>query len=155
MAPSNPSDTPFEMRYFFKRFYHPYTKLFWHEIFAGGLPALYSRALQLNPDTVDPSHGDTFSFQTTYQPVVWRVNWGEDNEIVDFDPAAAYSSYNWELFFHVPLYIAQQLSQNQQFEDAFAWFHYIFDPTNPGPDAAPQRFWIPKPLYNLTTAAIE
>ncbi len=26
--------------------------------------------------------------------------------------------YNWELFYHIPLYIAQLLSQNQQFEDA-------------------------------------
>ena len=43
--------------------------------------------------------------------------------------------YNWELFFHAPLYIAQLLSQNQQFEDAQTWFHYIFDPTRQGPDA--------------------
>jgi hypothetical protein len=154
VAPSNPGATPFEVRYRVHRFYHPYTKLFWHEIFAGDLPALYDRAVQLTPDQVDPSHGDTFSFQATYKPVPGRVIWGEDNEIVDFDPSAAYASYNWELFFHVPLYIAQQLSQNQQFEDAMSWFHFIFDPTRAGPDAAPQRFWITKPLYNLTTAAI-
>ena len=54
------------------------------------------------------------------------------------------------MFFHIPLYIAQLLSQNHQFEDAQAWFHYIFNPTRQGSDPVPQRFWIPKPLHNLT-----
>ena len=100
----------------------------------GGFPYLYDRNLQLNPDTIDPSHADVFSFQGTYQPFTPRVSWGEDNEIIDFSPDAAYSVYNWELFFHAPLYIAERLSQNQQFEDALKWFHFIFDPTRQGPD---------------------
>ena len=33
-----------------------------------------------------------------------------------------------------------------------AWFHYIFDPTRQSADPAPQRFWITKPLYDLTSA---
>ena len=78
----------------------------------------------------------------------------QDREILDFRRDAAFSVYNWELFFHVPLYMAELLSQNQQFEDALTWFHYIFDPTRPGTDPAPKRFWIPKPLYNLTSAEI-
>ncbi|NMF84109.1 toxin [Nodosilinea sp. P-1105] len=41
----------------------------------------------------------------------------------------AYSIYNWELFFHVPLVIAVHLSVNQRFAEAQRWFHYIFDPT--------------------------
>jgi hypothetical protein len=152
--PSNPDSAPFEARYFFHRFYHPYTRLIWHQLAGGGFAALYDQNLQLNPDQIDPSHADVFSFKTTYDPVSPPVRWGEDNEILDFSASAAYSVYNWELFFHVPLYIAQLLSQNQQFEDAQAWFHYIFDPTRQGTDPAPKRFWIPKPLYNLTSADI-
>ena len=83
------------------------------------------------------------------------MHWGEDNEILDFAPNAAYSIYNWELFFHNPLYVAGLLSQNLQFEDAMKWYHYIFDPTKQGSDPAPQRFWIPKPLHNLTSTAVQ
>jgi hypothetical protein len=152
--PSYPNTVPFEEEYVFHRFYHPYTRLFHHQLAGGGLAALYDQNLQLNPDQVDPSHADVFSFQNTYNPVTSRVSWGEDNEIIDFSQGASYSVYNWELFFHNPLYIAQLLSQNQQFEDAQSWFHYIFDPTRQSADPAPKRFWIPKPLYDLTSADI-
>ena len=67
---------------------------------------------------------------------------------------ASYAVYNWELFFHIPLYIATLLGQNQQFEDAISWFHYIFDPTLQNTDPVPQRFWMPKPLNTMTSAAV-
>ena len=153
-VPSNPGNVPFETRYVFHRFYHPYARLLWHQLSSSGIPGIYNSDLQQAPDQVDPSHADVFSFQDTYHPVVPGVAWGEDNEILDFEADAAYSVYNWELFFHNPLYIAGLLSQNQQFEDATKWFHYIFDPTRQGTDPAPQRFWIPKPLHDLTSAAI-
>jgi len=78
----------------------------------------------------------------------------QDRQFLDFSPSAPFSVYNWELFYHIPLYIAQLLSQNQQFEDAQSWYHYIFNPTLPGGEPVPQRFWIPKPLRNLTSADI-
>lgn len=152
--PSYASTAPYEQRYAFHRFYHPYTRLMWHQLSGGGFPALYDRNFQLSPDTVDPSGADRFSFRNTYNPVTPRVSWGEDNEIIAFEPDAAYSVYNWELFFHTPLYIAERLSQNQRFEDALAWFHYLFDPTRSGTEPVPQRFWITKPLNTLTTTAI-
>jgi hypothetical protein len=37
--------------------------------------------------------------------------------------------YFWELFFHGPLMVANTLAGQQQFREAFAWFHYIFNPT--------------------------
>ena len=160
VVPSNPAGVPFEVRYVFHRFYHPFTRLFWHQLGSGGFPLLYDRNLQLNPDQVDPSGADVFSFQAGYQPVAWRVvGWdrdddGKDREFLDFARSASFSTYNWELFFHIPLYIAELLSQNQRFEDALTWFHYIFNPARPGPDPAPKRFWIPKPLYNLTSGEI-
>ena len=39
-----------------------------------------------------------------------------------------YSLYNWELFFHTPIMIADALSKAQQFEEAMKWFHYVFNP---------------------------
>jgi hypothetical protein len=42
---------------------------------------------------------------------------------------SAYSIYNWEIFFYIPLFIATCLGQNQQFEAAQTWFHYVFNPT--------------------------
>ena len=48
---------------------------------------------------------------------------------VDFTFCGAYSQYNWELFFHIPLLLATKLSENRQFEAAHAWFQTIFDPT--------------------------
>jgi hypothetical protein len=79
---------------------------------------------------------------------------GQDRQFLDFSPSASFSVYNWELFYHIPLYIAQLLNQNQQFEDAQTWFQYIFNPTRQGPESVPQRFWIPKPLHNLTSTEI-
>jgi hypothetical protein len=78
----------------------------------------------------------------------------QDRQFLDFTPSGPFSVYHWELFYHIPLYIAQLLSQNQQFEDAQSWYHYIFNPTLQGGEPVPQRFWIPKPLRNLTSAEI-
>jgi hypothetical protein len=66
---------------------------------------------------------------------------------VDFDFGGAYSLYNWEIFLHVPLFMANRLSQNQRFEEALRWYHYIFDPTAGSPlDPVPQRYWNVQPL---------
>ena len=154
IAPSYPSTVPFELRYQFHRFYHPYTRLLWHQLAGGGFADLYERNLEFAPDTIDQSGADVFSFSGTYQPQSPRVSWGENNEILDFSRDAAYGVYNWELFYHAPLLIAETLKQDQQFQDALAWFHYIFDPTRTGPEPVPQRFWIMQPLGNLTTPAI-
>src|SRR5262249_2388596 len=119
-----------------------------------GIPALMQRETQLQ---------DTgFSFYQNYQPTSVVLQTAVDptlpdaypHEIVDFSPDGAYSPYNWELFFHVPLFIANQLSNNQRFEEARDWYHYIFNPI--GVESAIQggsplsKYWITKPFY-LTT----
>lgn len=65
---------------------------------------------------------------------------------LDFTSSGAYSIYNWELFFHFPLLVAIHLSQNQKFQDAQHWFHYIFDPTDNSVGPTPERFWKVKPF---------
>ncbi len=71
-------------------------------------------------------------------------------EDVDFDEDGAYALYNWELFFHAPLLIADRLSKNQRYEEAQRWFHYIFDPTDTSGIEAPQRYWRTKPFHERT-----
>ncbi len=160
VPPSDPSSAPYQVRYVFHPFYHPFTRLFWNQLAAGGFDLLYDPNLQQNPDQIDPSGADVFGFQSNYQPVLPRVWWdhddvtGQDRQFLDFGYSASFSVYNWELFYHIPLYIAQLLNQNQQFEDAQNWFHYIFNPTRQGSDPVPQRFWIPKPLHNLSSTQI-
>ncbi|MGB9454926.1 MAG: hypothetical protein WCB12_02720 [Bryobacteraceae bacterium] len=95
-------------------------------------------------------------FAATYSPRAVAQPYPTDN--VDFTYSGAYSQYNWELFYHAPMLLASQLSQNQQFEDAQNWLHYIFDPTSlypvPPPGAAsnfPYGYWKVKPFYEQTT----
>jgi hypothetical protein len=72
-------------------------------------------------------------------------------EDVDFTPAGAYSLYNWELFFHIPLLIATRLTANQRFEEAQRWFHYIFNPMENDPKyPVPNRFWKTLPFNQNT-----
>ncbi|MFH1818698.1 MAG: neuraminidase-like domain-containing protein [Pseudomonadota bacterium] len=57
--------------------------------------------------------------------------------VYTFDARLPYACYNWEVFFHAPLLIADQLSKQHKFEDAERWLRYVFDPTSSetGPDA--------------------
>ena len=74
---------------------------------------------------------------------------------LDFTYSGAYSSYNWELFFHVPLTIAINLSRNQRFEEAMRWFHFVFDPTDDSDGSTPERFWKVKPFQVTDVKSIE
>lgn len=86
---------------------------------------------------------------------------------LDFSPGGAYSVYNWELFYHVPITIAIHLSKNQRFAEAQHWFHYLFNPTDNSDGPHPERFWKVRPfqqtdvkkteeiLINLVTGADE
>lgn len=149
----------------FRRFYHRYAQLFWHQLSIGGFDLLYNPKLQISPDSIN-SAAD-FSAKEWYganqasvliydDPAVTELDETHKDRGVQFAPGAAYSTYNWELFYHAPLYIAEQLSRNQKFEDAQTWYRYIFDPTRrgDGTDLPPQSYWIPRPLHALTSPEI-
>ncbi len=80
-------------------------------------------------------------------------------ENVCFDPYGANSSYNWELFFHAPLYVATRLSRNGKYEEAMRWFHFIFDPTTDAPQAAGEsetaRYWKVAPFKKTPASSLE
>jgi hypothetical protein len=73
-----------------------------------------------------------------------------DKEDIDFSQTGPYSIYNWELFFHAPMLVANRLTLNQRFDEAMTWYHYIFDPTNTQSDDTPQRFWITRPFFETS-----
>ena len=74
---------------------------------------------------------------------------------LDFTFSGAYSIYNWELFFHVPITIAIHLSKNQRFAEAQHWFHYLFDPTDDSDGPTPERFWKVRPFQYTDVKKIE
>ena len=148
----------FQTRQFhFKNFYHPFVcdfaKLVYNPL--KGIPALMSRDTQLKDSG--------FSFDQSYKPTNAVVKLPPEYslapdcypmEIVDFTPNGAYSSYNWELFYHAPLFIANSLSNNQRFEEARDWYHFIFNPIGvessvPG-GSAMSKYWITKPFFETT-----
>jgi hypothetical protein len=114
-----------------------------------------NRTIQVAPETISGSP-NLFDFNN-YSPNPITVSQPYPVEEVDFEYRGPYAPYNWELFFHVPFFIANNLSNNQRFEEALEWYHYIFDPTNSdtntaNPDTPQQKFWITKPFYETTKA---
>ncbi|MFQ5767932.1 MAG: hypothetical protein ACE5ID_08115, partial [Acidobacteriota bacterium] len=136
--------------YEFLTFYHPFVCQFKKELRRDGLDGLLQRKLQVWPHLFIPSPSP-FSFYSNYLPED-AVKKPYPKEDVDFTATGAYSLYNWELFFHAPLLIAEKLSQNQRFEEAQKWFHYIFNPTDTSLHPSPQRYWQMGWFFNTTTA---
>lgn len=133
-------------QYRFLPFYHPYTALFIRELNRKGIDGLLSRNIQVNPQNFQPVN--SFDFKAIYKPSTSTlVDETAKKDTLDFSIGGSYSIYNWEMFFHAPLMIACKLTQNQRFEEAMRWFHYIFDPTNIEPLPTPQRYWVTKPFF--------
>jgi hypothetical protein len=147
--------------YQFETFYHPYARTFLREMEIGGIPQLMSRNLQLNPQTVR-ALPKVFDFQAFYGPSQHPVatpypgtaNAPDPGETaLDFAPGStgAYSLYNWEVFYHLPMYVASLLLQNQKYQEAMNWLQYIFNPTDNSSGPVPQRFWETAP-FNVMNA---
>ncbi|HEY6402391.1 MAG TPA: hypothetical protein VI479_13335, partial [Blastocatellia bacterium] len=99
--------------------------------------------------TMQQTESDESWFTQAYSPVIGAIG-EKPQEAIEFTAAAAYSLYNWEFFFHAPLLIATRLSQNQRFEEAQQWFHYIFNPmarADSASVAGPERYWNFLPFY--------
>jgi hypothetical protein len=152
------------LRYRFHIFYHPYVCAFINELNRHGVDGMLQRPLQLHPELFEPVAPGTkdaavpLDFRATYRPDAVSpqiVDKSYPEEGVDFADDGAYAQYNWELFFHVPLLIADRLSKNQRYEDARRWLHFIFDPTDMSGEPAPQRFWRTKPFNQRTREGYE
>lgn len=130
-------------KYRFHTFYHPQINQFKSLVYTQGVAGL----LQLNSQ----SQQDTMHFSKNYKPTSLVHSLYPNNQ-VQFAYTDPYSIYNWEIFFHTPMLIAGQLSNNLRFEEAQKWYHYIFDPTK-NTDihgniiTNNQRFWRFYPFY--------
>ena len=125
----------------FENHFHPHLCRFMKALYRNGVPGLLSLHTQkLNNDALSGN-----VFKALYSPTA-KVHPTYPREDVDFADGA-YSLYNWELFFHIPMRIALSLSGNQQFEDAQKWFHYVFNPTSSSGDPQPQRYWGALPFF--------
>lgn len=69
-------------------------------------------------------------FELAYAPDIHQVERPLPMPTVQFRYGQSYGIYNWELFFHLPLLIADRLSQEMRYEEALNWYHFIFDPRN-------------------------
>jgi hypothetical protein len=130
-----------EGAYDFSSVYHPFVCDLIKTLNRDGIDGVMQRSAQQTES--DPSW-----FTQTYSPVLGAVG-EKPQEAIEFTDAA-YSLYNWELFFHAPLLIATRLSQNQRFEEAQQWFHYIFNPMARDDSASvtgPERYWNFLPFY--------
>jgi len=94
-------------------------------------------------------------FDATYKPNQTLVQRPYPVKDLDFTSGGAYSAYNWELFYHVPITIAIHLSKNQRFAEAQRWFHYLFDPTDDSDGPTPERFWKVRPFQYTDVNKIE
>jgi hypothetical protein len=120
-------------------FYHPFISEFTATLYKNGIDGLLKPAknsmlfLQRLYNPIFDISGGIFITNgclANANPVFSDTNGlrGNPYEKITFDLDKPYALYNWELFFHIPLLIANQLYINQQFEEAMRWFHCIFDP---------------------------
>jgi hypothetical protein len=137
----------------FDMFYHPYSCDFFKYLNQYGLKGL------LDPE---PTNTEAYTarrqlahaggkefFSNEYAPFPLVVQTPYPSKDVEFSHGGAYSLYNWEIFFHAPLFIADRLSKNQRFEEAMKWFHYIFNPLETADGYPPERFWKVRPFYEM------
>jgi hypothetical protein len=148
-------------RFAFQTYYHPFARLFLRQLEVGGVPKLMDRQLQTDPQSVRGWDASlNFNFTAHYlpgaqvkehypgdPPLFFNPDPGESALDFATGSSGAYSLYNWELFYHVPMFVASLLMQNQQYQDAMTWLEYIFNPMDNSGGTAPQRFWQTAPFY--------
>src|SRR5688572_21263828 len=120
--------------YDFENFFHPFVGQLIEKLTNESLPGM-----------LDPEFHKSLAhpfFREFYAPEGRPVTVNPVDMKVELERRGAYSTYNWELLFHLPLAIARHLSKNRRFAEARRWFHFIFDPTcNDTTEEVPTRFW--------------
>lgn len=74
---------------------------------------------------------------------------------LDFN--GSYGLYFWETFFYIPFIIANTLKENQDFDGAQKWYHYIFNPLtkqDSGSDNPNDRYWGFLPFWGQTPESL-
>ena len=137
------------------RFHHPYTCAMLASLNRYGIEGVLAPKKgpvrrQLGDEPVIVPSSESNDPSRPYRPLPWAVKPPFPRDDFDFQFGGAYAVYNWELFFHAPLLIAERLRREQKFAEAQRWYHFVFDPlagTEPGEPGGISRFWKVKPLY--------
>jgi hypothetical protein len=137
----------------FKNFYHPLVCYLRSTLYRDGIPALMQRDTQLHRTDFKFGPDPTYkpNIEDTYKPTP-SVAKPYPIENLDFERGGSYASYNWELFFHLPFLMAVKLNQNQRFEEAMNWFHYVFNPIGALEGTIPQKYWVTKPFFEYESS---
>lgn len=99
---------------------------------------------KINAEQLDQFFKYDTATDSAYVDETFGSRMGINTNKVYHELKRSYSLYNWELFFHIPVMIADALSKAQQFEESMKWFHYVFNPIADGVDD--KRFWGFKPF---------
>jgi Tc toxin complex TcA C-terminal TcB-binding domain len=161
------------MTFEFQTFYHPYSNQFVTNLNRGGIKELMGSDTLKNSNNGLVYNDNGSTFINNYYPTInsGMVTKAPNNqnykpnepytyykENICFDVFGTNSLYNWELFFHAPLYIATRLSKNGKYEEAMKWFHYIFDPTTNEESVAGEetsRYWKTLPFKTNQGKSLE
>jgi len=116
--------------------FHPLTRAFLQVYNQMGTEGLLSLATQqlTNETAFDPI------FKRVYSPTSY-VRGFYPTEQVGFGAQDAYGVYNWELFFHIPMLLADRLTKERRYEVALRWYHAVFNPTLDSTLPAPRKYW--------------
>lgn len=104
----------------------------------GGIANLLKPANQLLPEIPFDNYSPYHSQVTAPYP------------LMDFN--GAYGQYFWELFYHIPFYLAENLQSNLKFASAKTWYEYIFDPNASLIISNAEDETVQSPLYNNLVA---
>lgn len=118
----------------FHTHYHP---------FVGELVRQLNRHGLEDPGLMAPAHQSLTrpSDFSRYDPVASVRSPAID---IDYSVTGAYSVYNWEMFVHAPLLVAEMLKAQHRHADAERWLHLVFDPTDRRPEFGPSKYWRPR-----------
>ncbi|AGL03145.1 hypothetical protein [Desulfoscipio gibsoniae] len=145
-----------EVSYRFYLHQHPYVQQLVQRLLRKGTAGLQAADTEYVPDddSGNPRPVLFAEFFDAYEPTE-LVQRPYPVKELDFTSSGAYSVYNWELFFHVPITMAIHLSKNQRFAEAQRWFHFLFDPTDDSEGPTPERFWKVRPFQYTDVRKIE
>lgn len=143
------------VKYGVSLFYHPYACLFLQQTRRFGVAGLLDPSATAPDDNDDPLlyQQANEALPASYFNGVTAVSKPIPAEDVDFLYGGAYSVYNWELFYHIPMYIADRLMAERRFAEAQRWLGYIFNPIRkPSPvgETDCKFYWRIKPFRKLS-----
>lgn len=142
-------------------FYHPYSCLMLGQVERFGADGIFRPELFGAGETIgklirQSGSEELFSEELGLRPFGLVAGVKGDYPLADFDfGGGPYAIYNWELFYHVSMMVADQLHKAQRYAEARKWLHHIFDPTQTDVGGSGVDYWRIQPFENKPKSIIE